>query len=115
MSWMRETPNTIAQRMYGTLPEAGDLIFTPAGLVQHLKRGSGSRRAPIGVKQIRAAIRSGELQASRVGNRNQVRWGSFLRWLDGPCRVHPDASVNEKINDEVAAQLRREGFPRLRG
>ncbi len=65
-------------------------------------------RAPIGVRQIRAAIHSGELRASKVGTRHQVLWASFLQWLDGPCRVHPDANVDEKIDAEVAAQLRRE-------
>jgi hypothetical protein len=94
-----------------TDPEA---IFSPAALVRHLKRAAGSGRAPIGVRQIRAAIRSGELQASKVGNRNQVRWASFLQWLDGPCRVHPDPSTDKKIDAEIAAQLRREGVPRLR-
>lgn len=92
-----------------------DAIFSPSALAKHLKRAAGAGRSPIGVRRIRVAIRSGELQASKIGNRSQVRWASFLRWLDGPCRVHPDPTTDQRIDAEIADQLRREGFPRLRG
>jgi hypothetical protein len=88
-----------------------DTLFTPETLVRHMKQAARLERSPIGVKQIRAAIKHGELYASKVGNRNQIRWANFLRWLDGPCRIHPDLNTDEKIDAEVTAQLQRECTP----
>jgi hypothetical protein len=55
-----------------------DVVYTPRGLVERIRKLSGGERTPIGERILRRAIRRGELRAVKLGNRHLIRWGDYL-------------------------------------
>ena len=56
--------------------------FTTNQLTAATRKLAGTRRAPIGVRTIRAAIAAKELRAAFVNNRPVIQWSDYLAWLD---------------------------------
>ena len=67
-----------------------------------------ARRAGIGVRQLRRAIRSDEVEAVLVGSWPRVRWESVVRWI-GSQRVRPTEDVKQKVAEAVQRRRSRQG------
>ena len=98
----------------GSLKPRKDLspsaILTPRALVARLRELSGERRAPIGERAIRRAVRAGHLRAARIGNRDLIQWSDYLAWygslIPEPVALPPDRAA--QIEADVTATIRRE-------
>jgi excisionase family DNA binding protein len=78
---------------------AADLAYTPRELAERFRIASA--------RKIREAIRAGELPAFRVGHWNRVRLSDFQRWIE-TLRFRPGATVEQQVEERVAARLRQE-------
>ena len=70
--------------------------------------------ANLGISSIEAAIREGELAASKVGTRTIVLADDFERWLASRPRIKPARSAPEGFNPEFADPLTPVPKPRVR-
>jgi hypothetical protein len=59
-----------------------------------------ARRAGIGVRQLRRAVRFEEVEAVMVGSWPRVRWESVVRWI-GSQRVRPTEDVKRRVAEAV--------------
>ncbi len=66
-----------------------------------------ARRAGIGVRQLRRAVRFEEVEAVMVGSWPRVRWESVVRWI-GSQRVRPTEDVKQKVAEAVQRRRSRQ-------
>ena len=70
---------------------------------------AAARRAGLGVRQLREAIREGALPAYEVGSWPRVRWCHVVRWIDAqrvPINPHAKRRVAEILAREARSTAR---------
>jgi hypothetical protein len=65
-----------------------------------------ARRAGIGVRQLRRAVRLEEVEAVMIGSWPRVRWESVVRWIENQ-RVRPSEDVKRKVAEAVERRCKR--------
>ncbi len=65
-----------------------------------------AKRAGIGVRQLRRAVRFEEVEAVMVGSWPRVRWESVVRWIWSQ-RVRPSEDVKQKVAEAVERRSKR--------
>jgi hypothetical protein len=66
-----------------------------------------ARRAGIGVRQLRRAVRLEDVEAVMIGNWPRVRWDSVVRWI-GSQRVRATEDVKQKVAEAVQRRRSRQ-------
>ena len=67
-----------------------------------------ARRAGIGVRQLRRAVRLEDVKAVMVGSWPRVHWESVVRWI-GSQRVRATEDVKQKVAEAVQRRRSRQG------
>ncbi len=77
------------------------------GVPELMTLPAAARRSGLGVRQLRRAVKLGELTVYRVGEWPRVRWNDVLRWIEAqraPVTCHAKRRVAEVLARESRAR-----------